>query len=407
MEIAHCLDFTIPIEDRLQNLKKLDSDHLDELLEIICSVYNITPFALCREYLSYLVLDESFQISRRIRVAEACEMYTLALYLLSRITDGYARIGYIEMFSNQYLKVHAYIVLYHKSDMDMRIQIMKNLWVYTSIKYRASYIQWFAEIMENSEMLYEHRSSSADFLLSQNTNSEAKNKALKFFNMPAVSDGRIFSEHKENVHLLLPKMDIILSIVEKNKKCPLENIVDFFQKHQYDLSFFRKRILSDKTNLSHGTDRTVTLEVLLVRIWGQLTDQLRHLLVQDLLNSKSKNVSESWSCTTGFYHRILNIYQLVYEESRIFETDDSVQFYSVLRDTINGYIMNDEKSDDILEDLTDQSNFRIKYLTFKAHSLSRILDNMREKFSDLDDDNFDFYFQKALTRYEDFMDFMM
>jgi len=412
-KLENCLDMSRSLQDRIDSLTLLDDQDLNEVLEIICSAFNITPVKIFEEYIYFLILYEKISISRRIRIAESCDMYRHSLYLLSKIPDTQVRISYIEMFSNPYLKIHAYMVLFHKvgkidRELEYQIQIMKNLWSLVSKNYKSKYIQWFLDIMKNNEVSYNLKSNCADFLLSQDTGAVAKQKALQFLNISEdVLSNTEFFDHKENVHILLPKIDIVSAIVEKNKKCKVNDIYDFIINSEYKdhINFFNKRIVNDKTSLHPS--QNITLLSLILSIWLYLSDSLKLLLIQDITSSSIKKEHENtWMCTTGYYHRILNIYQVVYQDDNLFYEDEWVSFFRYFKNTINKSLFEDENKDVILDNMIDEidnTEFRIKYLTFKAHSLPKIISKLRTKFSFLSDDLFDDYFQKALRRYESFL----
>lgn len=406
MSIEICMDLSLSLDERIKNLNVLEEYELNELIERFCSIYNMTPIYLCLEYLTYLILYDKICIHRRIRIAEMCDLYSIVLYLLHRIQDIQQQISFIELFSNKYLKIHAYNILYSKVDISTKIQIMKNLWVLNQNNSRNYMETWFLDILLSNDNEYKLRAECADFLLNHTKSIEIKYISLQFLGITIEKkyDDQKFYAHKENIHLLIPNNSVISELIKK-PKCSVDEICDWLKENLYDIDFFRRRILNDKTWLNDS--QTLTLEILLCIVWTELNNDLKHLLIKDLLTSRSMNESFSWSCTSGFYHRILNIYSIVNEnDTNMFENTEWLRFYTYFETSMNKYINNLDEVDleSILEEFGDSYydlNHRIKYLTFKSKFLTKILDELHMKFSnDLSDDIFDDFFQKSIRKYE-------
>lgn len=390
-----CLDLSVPLYVRLESLRRLDSSEIDNLLEVFCSAYNIHPTHLVAEYLHYLILEDISCIRRRIRIAEACDLGRTVLYLLTRIHDTQDRIGIIELFENPALKLHAYAVLFTRADADLCVQIMKNCFrLATKDAYRACYASWFVERLRDTGLTYALRANCADFLWTHFKNKEAK----QFLRMDRVLTEENLFEHAENVHCFVPRISVLERILGRVERTPIEDILEFVRTSHHSMRVFRQRILNDKTRLG-SLKIQCTLEELVCAVWPHLTDELRDLLLHDM--DSSIDPESGWMCTTGYYNRILNIYQAASDETLFEWMHAREHFQECFFKKLNQALVETEKTDDIMTELTETTEAkRIQYLTFRIHSLPRVIDELRAEFSDVPYDQFDEWINQALSEYE-------
>ena len=80
------------------------------------------------------------------------------------------------------------------------------------------------------------------------------------------------------------------------------------------------------------------------------------------------------------------------------------QIISVLESRLNSKIMEDEKSDIILDEMTLPVRFydkRTTFLRFFRTHISKIREDMYQEFKDhISDQDYDLYFRKAIMHYE-------
>jgi hypothetical protein len=140
-------------------------------------------------------------------------------------------------------------------------------------------------------------------------------------------------------------------------------------------------------------------------VWTGLTDELRELLAHDIESSTIVDESDSgWTCTTGYYNRILNIYQAAHDEIVFDMVHDREAFQEAFTHRLNqelqGVDDEDEKGN-IFMALTESSEAaRIRYLTFRIQSLPRVIEEMRVQYKELSDDQFTAWIADALRMYE-------
>lgn len=388
-----CLDFTLPLTTRLEHLVHLTEEDKDNLIERMCSVYNIHPTFMYLEYIQALILQPGISLRRRLRVADMCDLGRMVLYLLGQINNTNV-IQYIEILSNPYLKHHAYEVLYSKTDSETRIQILKNLYRLEHLKkVHFKFLDWFLSVIDNIDYDYKLRANCADFILLHAPKDSLYYKtATQFLNLDSTNE--IYS-HRENVHLFTPKPEAITSLLNKTIKSDMDTILSFATEYKFDTDLLVKRIVNDKTLL--GTDKHTLCE-LICAVWPELTDDLKRLLLSDIQESR-----DEWMCTTGYYNRIISIYQSVHDNSYLIETSklDEYNFTQSLILRINRHLLIDECKEDILLELPHSSEeFRIKYLTFRVNTLPSILEDMKSEFSHLTPETFDEYFSRAIRIYE-------
>lgn len=414
-----CYNLQEPLEKRMEYIPLLTDYELHELIECLCSSYNIHPTFITMMYLYSLIMFNGIDLHRRIRVAETCDLYQIVMFLLHKQPIE-KRIGIIETFYNTYLKIHSYFVLYRLVENEieftsMKIQIMKNLYTINRENiFKIYYLDWFMNMMNNTELEYKHRSNCADFLLTQSSRLKDKQDALNFLGLNISLKDTNITEHRENVHLFAPKQKLLDTIMKDNKNtiCETEEILDFIHKYNYNKDLFQTRILNDKTQIGSLSSQ-YTLEDIIRMVWNQLTEELQHLLIKDLESSDEKE--EGWACTTGYYNRIINIFQTTCKDT-IFEYSNEqlkLDFFHDLRKRIDNELHSvvDEKLDTILEEMPySAEEKRINYLTFKVQKLPEIINKMKDKytsytFSDnnmlqLSEDQFDEYFTNAIRMYE-------
>lgn len=396
-----CLDLSVPLHIRLEHIRHLTDIEVDNLLECMCSVYNIHPTFLAGQYVQYLILQDSVCLKRRIRIAEACDMGCTVLYLLTRIQDTQQRISCIEMFDNPFLKMHAYAVLFTHADPELSVQIMKNLYRLTQCK--TACLQWFSDQLSKDDLQYTLRANCADFLLRHSEDKQQRQQAKVFLRIENQVQKSELYFHPESAHLLVPRVWVLEKIFEE---CKLpeetEHIVRFVQDNHYNCELFRTRILNDKTILASKKVKC-TLEELLCAVWPQLSEDLRHLLIQDFDSSAVVDdpTYSAWACTTGYYNRLINIYQCVQEEGLFDDFQDIEAFQENFIEKLNRQLLSTPQTDDLLVSLSESSEAqRIEYLTFRIHSLPKVIEEMRAEYPDLSVDQFEEWISESLRLYE-------
>lgn len=393
------LDFSVPIVERIVHLHALSPEEVDNLLERLCSMYNIHPTFTVAQFLQHLILEPQLDIRRRIRVAETCDFGPTVLYLLTRIQEPQDRIGCIELFTQTALKVHAYTVLFTRAPIPLQVQIMKNFSTLVPECLTPTVVTWFVEQMRNDTLTYPVRTNCADFLLRyMHTPKEILTESRSFLRLLEEQTDDLYA-HRENVHLFVPRMKALRRILSKPKSCSSEVVLQFVRDNGYNMHLFQQRILNDKTQL--GTAReSCTLEELLQRIWGSLTDNLRHLLLHDLESSVDED--EEWQCTTGYYNRILNIYQSVVTDEALFDaSQDRDRFQRRFTETMNTALQQVEQTDALLDALSRSGEAaRIQYLSFRVHSLPSVLEHMRAEFNHIPTEQLDEWIADGLRIYE-------
>ena len=86
-------------------------------------------------------------------------------------------------------------------------------------------------------------------------------------------------------------------------------------------------------------------------------------------------------------------------DQHLFESQQ--EFTARLTQRVNYYLLqSDEKEDILLELPHSPEERRIRYLTFKVHTLPLLLKELRTEFSNLSDEGFDECFVNALRQYE-------
>ena len=399
-----CLDLSIPLHMRLEYLKQLQPHEVDNVLECICSMYNIHPTFTALQYLQALILQRGVCLRRRVRIAETCDLGRAVLYLLTRITEPQERIGCIEMFTNPHLKRHAYAVLFTHAPIDIQIQIMKN-WSRLLNRPSEAHAKWFLERMEDPEMEYKYRANCADFIIQYLGSSQEMIQAAKSFLrlLDPVTYKELYA-HRENVHLFVPRVQALKAILTSDQleRCTTDDILDFLGEHKYNERLFRERILNDKSQL--GTAQwSCTLEELLQRVWKALTEDLKHMLIQDIESSVVLDEpNDERMCTTGYYNRILNVYQSMVDDESMFDVAyERDQFQRRFFEQLNQWLSVARNKEDLLVNLSESGDAqRIAYLTFRVHSLPKVIDALRVQYSYLRADQFDEWISDALRAYE-------
>lgn len=393
---SFCIDFNQPLENRLERVGELSDTEKEALLEHICSAYLIHSLFIYEQYLEYLILRSDFPLFRRIRIAELCDLGLILLYLLTRIPTEHERIRCIEWFSNPYLKIHAYHVMFPKASLETQIQIFKNMCSLPRVD-KKTILEWFMDRMTDDTLAYPLRSNCADAILNFSENSDQIQSAKTFLGITDFSKS-VWS-HRENVHLFLPNMKTLETILENAEITPLEEIVKFIETQNLPVDLFWKRIVNDKTRFG----KAITLEILITKVWSQLTPDLRKVLIEDLYSSEMEQVENQWMCTTGYYNRIINIYQTMITDQTLF--DSQQEFNSIFNQRINHYLFQSDEKDDILLEMPEKGEERrIRYLTFKIHALPLLIDELRKVFPSFSEDEFDQCFSVALRQYENTLD---
>jgi hypothetical protein len=395
MSYSTCIDLSLPLEIRLEATRKLSENDQDSLLEHVCSAYVIHSTFIALQYLHYLILEPSLSLTRRIRVAEMCDLGLSVLYLVTRFGSETEKVRCIEMFTNPYLKLHAYNVLYTCASLDTQIQIMKNIFTLPGVS-KDNVLDWFIFKMTDDSVEYKYQSNCADAVLNRSRDLKQVQLARQVLQIDTFDDnpGAVY-QHRENVHLFLPNLKVLDQILEYHEKSKIEEIISFIQSLGYTEDLFCARILNDTTRFGRNTG--TTLEDLFLNVWPQLSEDLKTILIEDIYTSEVPE--EAWMCTTGYYNRILNVYQAMLTDQHLFESQQ--EFTSRLTQRINHYLVQSDEKDEIILELPHSSEERrIRYLTFKVHALPLVLKELRTEFSNLSDEGFDECFVNALRQYE-------
>ena len=409
--IEICLDLSIPLHIRLSTLYSLDQNDVDNVLECICSMYNIHPTTYALQYLQALILHDRPCIRRRIRIAEMCDLGRTVLFLISRISEAQDRISYIEMFSNPYLKFHAYCAAFAQTSLACtRIQIVKN--VFPLFKtWKIDFFEWFGSLLNVSTLPYIHRANCADFILTHDKLNELRRaQARQFLGLGTISTMTNMKEiyrHRENVHLFVPKPHLIEKLfgekdddeTKRSSSVSIKEIHAFYLERHLPWKTVQERIINDSSRL--GTLKyQFTLTDLLCRVWGRLTDDLRILLAEDI--ESSTIMEHEWVCTTGYYNRIINIFQ-TFEDDSILVMVDRREFVSIFFERMNHYLSKIQNKDEIALEMISQNSEhdRTRYLSFKIRYLSIIIDDMQKTFPQISQQEFDNFFSDALKEFED------
>jgi hypothetical protein len=296
--------------------------------------------------------------------------------------------------------VHAYAVLYTRAPVDVRIQIMKNLYSLGVLK--AAYHKWFQTQMRDDSIAYVLRANCADFILRHDPNEDHKREARAFLKILEPFEEHLLYTHSENVHAFVPRVHLLEKILTDPTlaRCKTQEISEFIFEHKYHEELFQQRILNDKTQL--GTLRhKCTLEELLCTVWNTLTEDLKHLLMQDI--ESSAVLDEGWLCTTGYYHRILNVYQSMTDDSLFDDLFSLEAFQESFNQKLNNYLRVSSDQENIFVELTESSEaFRIRYLEFRIHSLPRVIEELRAEYEKLSQPVFEEWVNLALRKYESF-----
>jgi hypothetical protein len=400
--IQTCLDFSLSLSERVEALQTLQTDELDQLIELLGSAYMVHPTKLVLEFIHFLILYEKIDILRRIRVAETCDLYNSILYMFHTIKNTDYRIHVIESCSNPWLKVQAYYVLYTAvKNTEEEIQIMKNLFqLFKWTRFSKIYLDWFVDQMENENLAYKHQTDCADIVLMHTTDNSIKERAKKCLGISKIQTLSKYWEHRENVHLFVPRIDVLKYIVKTFSRTNKVVIYNFIESNHYNLEFFTRRIVNDQTKL---LPLGITLIEVCCLVWSSLSDDLKHLLIQDLESNKSTATDESneWNCTTGYYHRILNIFQAAFPDL-IFETEQFSSFKkSVNRKILEGIGQNHKQEDILIEMTFSEDTKRIHYLTFKATHFPEMIESLKREYPNLTPQEFDEYFSNSIRSFED------
>lgn len=389
-----CIDFSLSLEERLKNVDGLTDLEKNSLMEHVCSAYMINPLFIYKEYLEYLVFRNDIPLLRRIRIAELCDLGLTLLYLLTRMLIVHERIRCIEWFSNSYLKIHAYNVLFSKVDIETQIQILKNMYSLPRVNTN-NILEWWMIHLLDEKLDYKLRSNCADAILNHSKNYHQLSMAKEFLGIKEISNS--IYQHRENVHLFLPNMKVLEKILDHTESASLNEIIDFIELLELNSELFWKRIVNDKTRFGKGS----TLEQLMIKIWNQLTPDLKKILIEDIYSSDEPE--EQWMCTTGYYNRIINVYQTMITDQTLFESRK--EFIYMLNQRINYYLSQSNEKDDILLEMPEKGDEkRIRYLTFKIHSLPLVIEELRNNFPNLSYEEFDEYFSSGLRLYETTLD---
>ncbi|NBP58467.1 hypothetical protein EBU71_18420, partial [bacterium] len=208
MSYSTCIDLSLPLETRLEATRKLSEDEQDSLLEHVCSAYVIHSTFIALQYLHYLILEPSLSLTRRIRVAEMCDLGLSVLYLVTRFGSETEKVRCIEMFTNPYLKLHAYNVLYTCASLDTQIQIMKNIFALPGVS-KDNVLDWFIFKMTDNSVEYKYQSNCADAVLNRSHDLTQVQLARQVLQIDTFDDSpKAVYQHRENVHLFLPNLPL-------------------------------------------------------------------------------------------------------------------------------------------------------------------------------------------------------
>lgn len=409
-----------PREERLAALGTLPPEEVDNVLECLCSAYLIRPTFAVGAYLQHVILTESLSLLRRFRLAEVCDMGALALFLLARMRDRKASdtavIRAIELLRTPFLKVHAYCALYARTTHpEIQIQIHKNVFQMLPPASHEPYFQWFHAQMQSTELAYKYRTNCADVLLRYDADRGRRLEARRVLGLTP-SHLRLVDvyEHRENVHLFVPRAHVLERVLTLcTQVTPLEELEHAIQQFAPACHpRFVERIVNDRTILGNHDPYRCTLLQLWARVWSYLTPDLQHLLMEDVLRGGGDLVGgeeEEWMCTTGYYHRILNVFQVCAIESTVefvewtyAEEQQKTEFVEWVYAEWTRALQDHELCGEILGELPagTREPDRLRYLGFKVHWLPRLLERARVVYPRLNAEQLAEWFGHALRRIE-------
>lgn len=411
-----CLDMGAPLEERLQALTTLPPEDVDNILECLCSAYLIRPTFVVGAYLQHVILTESLSLLRRFRLAEVCDMGALALYLLARMRDRKASdtavIRAIEWLSTPALKVHAYCALYARTTHpEIQIQIHKNLLQTVPSVFHESYFRWFHAQMQSDEWAYKYRTDCADVFLRYDTDRMRRTAARRVLGLtPAHLRVLNVYDHRENVHLFVPRAHVLQRVLTLcTQVTPLEELEHALLQSASPACHARfvERIVNDRTLLGNQDPYRCTLVQLWARVWGYLTPDLQQLLIQDVLQGGGDDDDE-WMCTTGYYHRILNVFQVCAAHHIEFDEwvgdkdQQKAEFVEWVYAEWTRALQDHELCGEILGELPagTREPERMRYLRFKVHWLPQLLERARAQFTRVNAELLAEWFGDALRRIE-------
>ncbi|MDC3333003.1 hypothetical protein OAV62_02065 [bacterium] len=163
-------------------------------------------------------------------------------------------------------------------------------------------------------------------------------------------------------------------------------------KEKFEFSLFR---------IIHQVGKIVggySLQDIFLLVYGYIEANRYQKFIEKRLVEELIDMSET--CTTGYYSRLLNA--LSGYGGFQFEIDWETQIQANLVGRLRACILDDEKIDDVLEELTVESFVdRPELRRIYQVNISRIMEDMRTEFVEyIDANEFDLYLRKALLNFE-------
>jgi hypothetical protein len=133
-------------------------------------------------------------------------------------------------------------------------------------------------------------------------------------------------------------------------------------------------------------------------MWEDLTEDLRLMILQDI--ESSNDTKEGWMCTTGYYTRMINVYQANMEQQFALIPVNLEHFQEIFFERMNHYLAQFTNEEAMLQILESSDAKRIAYLTFKVKHVPLLIEELTQIFTQLPQDIFNEYFSISMRIYE-------
>jgi hypothetical protein len=457
-------DFSLSQEDRIDAFNRFYRDEPQQLEDVVCKInciYNISPLSLIREFIREIIMNSDLDMKLRIDCAytlmcsdiersQEIGMQCLDVlidiiedpsssippipvpcrlqYILDIIKTGKydKHINTLYNFINdknidEVYRYRTILRLEHQLMIDcchqfitggnsVQYSILACQNVLSKSEEKESSIEnVLTDFMNDDTLTQRQRADAADVLI-HNGGIESVKSAMEVIKMLGGENAVSIYENTENVHM----HDIDLEFINNFKlKCPLPDL-DFvkkyilriserLEKHQIEkIEISLLRIELDRTTFhSEGTTGiSHSLQTILIRIFAYIQEQENQLKTELEKRLLEELIDMSGTCTTGFMGRLVNTLSGFGEYSLKISWEDQIK--SNLHGRLNSRILNEEKMEDILEQMTNiKLKDRSEYLEFFARNISSIREEMYQEFREyMSDTDWDLYFRKALIHYE-------
>jgi len=257
------------------------------------------------------------------------------------------------------------------------------------------------------------RADACDILLAYGTPENVENARMILFVLGGGERARrnLF-KNSQNVHnqaiedSVEKLIEYITTYVPKNvQSYTFEKVKDELEEKinnqdQYDKEILNQAIIRIVIDRAIYGRFNLSLAGIITKLWifiqdSQYREELEKRLMEELIDSNKK-------CSSGYVSRIVNTISGFGDVSLQISFED--QIISVLESRLNSKIMEDEKSDIILDEMTLPVRFYDKrgtFLHFFRTHISKIREDMYQEFKDhISDQDYDLYFRKAIMHYE-------